>query len=67
MKLTRRDFLKLCGGTAAGTALLGMLGPESFLEAAPIDIPLRKRIGEKTTICCFCGVGCGVIVASDEN
>lgn len=67
MELTRRDFLKLCGGTAAGTALLGMLGPESFLEAAPIDIPLRKRIGEKTTICCFCGVGCGVIVATDEN
>jgi len=67
MKLTRRDFLKLCGGTTAGVALLGMLGPESFLEAAPIDIPLRKRIGEKTTICCYCGVGCGVIVASDEN
>jgi len=67
MELTRRDFLKLCGGTAAGTALLGMLGPESFLEAAPIDIPLRKRIGEKTSICCYCGVGCGVIVASDEN
>ena len=67
MQLTRRDFLKLCGGTTAGVALLGMLGPESFLEAAPIDIPLRKKIGEKTTICCYCGVGCGVIVASDEN
>ena len=67
MKLTRRNFLKLCGGTAGGVAFLGMLGPESFLEAAPIDIPLRKRIGEKTSICCFCGVGCGVIVASDEN
>jgi len=59
--------LKLCGGTAAGAAFLGMLGPESFLEAAPIDIPLRKRIGEKTSICCYCGVGCGVIVAADEN
>jgi len=59
--------LKLCGGTAAGAAFVGVLDPESFVEAAPIDIPLRKRIGEKTSICCYCGVGCGVIVASDEN
>ena len=67
MKLTRRDFLKVCGGTAGGVALLGMLGPESFLEAAPIDIPLRKRIGEKTTICCYCGVGCGAIMAVESG
>jgi len=59
--------LKLCGGTAAGAAFVGVLDPESFVEAASIDIPLRKRIGEKTSICCYCGVGCGVIVASDEN
>jgi len=67
MKLTRRDFLKVCGGTAGGVALLGMLGPESFLEAAPIDIPLRKKIGEKTTICCYCGVGCGAIMAVESG
>jgi len=67
MKLTRRDFLKVCGGTVGGVALLGMLGPESFLEAAPIDIPLRKKIGEKTTICCYCGVGCGAIMAVESG
>lgn len=46
MELTRRDFLKLCGGTAAGAAILGILDPESFLEAAPIDIPLEKELAK---------------------
>ena len=67
MELSRRDFLKLCGGTAAGAAFVSVLSSQSFLEAAPIDIPLRKKIGEKTTICCYCAVGCSAIVASDED
>jgi formate dehydrogenase major subunit len=67
MELTRRDFLKLCGAATAGAAFLGMLEPNSLLEAAPIDIPLRKKIGERTTICCYCAVGCGAIVASENG
>ena len=67
MELTRRDFLKLSGAGAAGAAFLGILDWDSLLEAAPIDIPLRKKIGEKTTICCYCAVGCGAIVASENG
>jgi formate dehydrogenase major subunit len=29
--------------------------------------PLRKAIGETPTICPFCGVGCGLIVAAQGN
>jgi formate dehydrogenase alpha subunit (EC 1.2.1.2) len=68
MELTRREFLKLCGAGSAGAAFLGMLDPESMLEASPIDIPLKKRwVTEKTTICCYCAVGCGAIVASENG
>jgi formate dehydrogenase major subunit len=67
MELTRRDFLKLSGAGTAGAAFLGIFDWDSLLEAAPIDIPLRKKIGEKTTICCYCGVGCGAIVASENG
>ncbi len=67
MEVTRRDFLKICGGGAAGAVLLSMLDPDFVFAAAPMDIPLKKKIGEKTTICCYCGVGCGAIVASENG
>ena len=68
MELTRRDFLKLSGGGVVGAAFLGMFSPDSLLEAVPIDIPLRKeKIGEKTTICPYCAVGCSLIVASVDG
>jgi len=65
MELTRRDFLKFSGGGAAGIALFSFLDPDSLLEAAPMDIPLRKEeVGERTTICPYCGVGCSLLVAA---
>ena len=67
MELTRRDFLKLCGAGAAVATLLGILDWNSLLEAAPIDIPLRKKIGEKATICYYCGVSCGAIMAVESG
>jgi len=68
MELTRRDFLKFSGGGAAGIAFFGFLDPASLIEAAPMDIPLRKTwVGEKTTICPFCGVGCGAIMAVEDG
>jgi len=58
--------LKLSGATAGGAALLGLL-PKGTALAAPKEITLKKRIGETTTICCYCGVGCGAIAAADPN
>jgi formate dehydrogenase-N alpha subunit len=60
MDLTRREFLKL-GGAGAGLLLLPRGLPTDKLAAR---FPLHKPIGETPTICCFCGVGCGAIVAA---
>lgn len=64
MELSRRDFLKFGGATAAG----GLLLPRDFpLAAQATKFPLHKPIGETPTICCFCGVGCGAIVAAENG
>jgi formate dehydrogenase major subunit len=60
MKLSRRDFLKLSGATTGSL----LLPTGTALAAKGKTFPLHKPIGETPTICCFCGVGCGAIVAS---
>ncbi len=62
MNVSRREFLKLSGVTAGGLLLPG----GAALAATP-RIPLHKPVGETPTICCFCGVGCGAIVASGPD
>lgn len=59
MKLTRRSFLKLAGGTAA-TASLSSLGWRSAAASSPQRLRIRYT-KEFHTICTFCGVGCGII------
>ncbi len=66
MELNRRDFLKLSGAGAGSLFLYGLLKPETAL-ALPRRLPLRKRIGERTTICPYCGVGCGAIMAVEDG
>jgi formate dehydrogenase major subunit len=63
MELSRRGFLKLSGASTAGFLLFKGVGWKKVLGYSPI--PLHKRIGETTTICCYCGVGCGAIAAAD--
>jgi len=67
MELSRRDFLKF-GGAGMGALVLfkGMdsLGKGGVAHAA---IPLKKRIGEKTTICPYDGSGCGFLVAAENG
>lgn len=63
MPLTRRQFLKLTGATAGGLLL-----PANFTAAAaPVHFPLHKPIGERRTICPYCSVGCGLLVATDMS
>jgi formate dehydrogenase major subunit len=62
MNVSRREFLKLSGATAGGLLL-----PGGAALAAKPSFPLHKPVGETPTICCFCGVGCGAIVASGPD
>jgi len=67
LKVTRREFLALTGTTAAGLALssCGMLGLKPVEEKAhKMKAAYVKQI---TTICPYCGVGCGAIVIRDEK
>jgi len=63
MELTRRQFIKLAGVTAGGLIL--PRGPSRAKLAQ--GFTLHKPIGETPTICCFCAVGCGAIVAAEGD
>jgi len=60
-KISRREFIKLSGIFTGGLLL-----PYELPTAAG-GIELHKPIGETPTICCFCAVGCGAIVASQGD
>ena len=64
MGLTRRDFIK-GSGAAAGGALLATQAAEAAVE--PSAFPLHKRVGEIPTVCTYCAVGCGQIVAVQDG
>jgi len=65
MKVTRRDFLKISGSATAGL----MLG--SLFDLAPIKAyalanpPQWDQV--TTSICCYCGVGCGILVGTSGS
>ncbi len=66
MTLSRRDFLKLSGATVGGLLLSSK--PAGIALAQGIrPFRLHKPIGETPTICCFCAVGCGAIVAAQNG
>jgi formate dehydrogenase major subunit len=63
MIIHRRDFLKAAGAAAGG--LLLPIGAEAEAQAA--RFPLHKRIVEGRSVCPYCSVGCGVIIATDQE
>lgn len=62
MKLNRRNFLKASAATAVVTAF-GGLGSGSVALAADRAQQLKPEWSKQTTtVCCYCAVGCGLIV-----
>ena len=66
MELSRRDFLKISGAGMGAITLFGT-GTRGKTVHAFTAMPLKKRIGETTTICPYCACGCGFLVASDNG
>ena len=66
MKITRRTFLKISGATAAGTVMGGLGFDLSPAEVYAQELRI-KGAKETTTICCYCSVGCGIIVHTDSS
>ncbi len=68
--ITRRDFLKISGVTAAGLTLsqLGFDLTPAQIYAAELRTELRIKDAKETpTICCYCSVGCGILVSTDKK
>lgn len=68
--LTRRDFLKYSGVAAAGLTLsqLGFDLTPTEVYAAELRTSLRIKDAKETpTICCYCSVGCGILVSTDKK
>jgi len=68
--ITRRDFLKISGVAAAGLTVsqLGFDLTPAQVYAAELRTELRiKGAKETPTICCFCSVGCGILVSTDKK
>jgi len=66
MQLTRRAFLKSTGAAGTG-ALFGFLGLDLRPSVAYAARARPSRLTTHTTICPYCGVGCGAIVQVDDD
>lgn len=64
MNQSRREFLKLTGLAAGAT--LGAGAPVVAARDGPAP-PLAKEIGQSTSICPYCGVGCGMVVGVEDG
>ncbi len=67
MELSRRDFLKASGAGMGGVFLMGALNGGVALAGPHKLIPLKKKLGETSTICPYDASGCGFIVAAQNG
>jgi formate dehydrogenase major subunit len=65
MKVSRRGFMAGTGAFGPALSLLGMSSQE--LKAAQAATLKTAHAKESTTICPYCGVGCGLIVSSRDG
>ena len=66
INLNRRQFLKLSGATAATLAVVELGFNEKKAYAKSKEFKIAKST-VTPTICCFCGVGCGILVHTKNN
>ncbi|HEY57106.1 MAG TPA: twin-arginine translocation signal domain-containing protein [Anaerolineae bacterium] len=71
-KITRRDFLKMAGGSAAAAAVLSGCGPIArYVRRQPYtDMPKYVLPGTSVyfaTACRECPAGCGLVVRTVEG
>lgn len=67
MKPTRRGFLKLLAG-GAGLAAAGAAGAVKGVPVAQASGSTQLRVTTETTsICPYCGCGCGILVSSQNG
>ncbi len=67
MELSRRDFLKTSGAGLGGIFLLGAFNGGTAFASPPKFLPLKKKLGEMSTICPYDASGCGFIVATENG
>jgi len=69
MGVSRREFLVISGAVGAGLALsaLGIdTGPvKAYADELKID--KMRKAKATTSVCCYCSVGCGLIVSTDTS
>ncbi len=64
MDLQRRDFIKL-SATAVAMASFGGLGFSMKPAVAHAQLTELRKGKQTTSVCCYCAVGCGLIVNTD--
>jgi len=65
MNVNRRDFIKISGAAGVGlmlSSVFDLMPIEAYAKANP---PQWENVS--TSICCFCGVGCGLLVGSKND
>jgi formate dehydrogenase major subunit len=66
MNITRREFIQVSGATAAGLAVSGLGFDLSPVKSHALTLKTESA-KETTTICPYCGVGCGAIVSTSKT
>ena len=66
MRITRREFFKFTVSSAAGIAFLGLGIDLKSLKSHAQTLKIRYA-KETTSICCYCAVGCGLIVHTSKT
>ena len=66
MGMKRRTFMKMSAGALASTAF-GGLGLSLASAEAGVEIAKFKATRLSTSICCYCAVGCGLLVHTADG